>query len=383
MTDTIKNTVQDCNINFLLGSGLSRPFLATLGKIESLLTDLEGSQLEQSTKQLIRASIYKKYFDSVISANTKILSNDTACHSVLQNYSSFLRVMNSILLKRKGTILSKEINIFTTNVDIFLERALEDLGLEFNDGFNGRFSPIFSLSNFKKTRAKKSLHFDNVAELPVFNLLKLHGSLTWQIDAGEIKFSYDLKHVAEVATKTITPDHCVPIEEASTLDSLAEDAAGKTLDASTQAFMEAYERLLIVINPTKEKFKETLMNQTYYELLRLYSNELEKENTVLFAMGFSFADEHIREITLRAANSNPTLMIYVFAYDATAKADIEAHFNPTKVKNSNIAIIAPDQEDKDGEIKDKFQYDLPTINGRIFSSILQKISGERDSPAKA
>jgi len=40
------------------------------------------------------------------------------------------------------------------------------------------------------------------------------------------------------------------------------------------------------------------MNQTYYELLRLYSNELRKREHRPICDGFSFADEHIREITI-------------------------------------------------------------------------------------
>jgi hypothetical protein len=50
----------------------------------------------------------------------------------------------------------------------------------------------------------------------------------------------------------------------------------------------------------------------------IYNNELEKENGVLFVMGFSFADEHIRELTLRVANTNPTSIIYIFVYDKGA-----------------------------------------------------------------
>jgi hypothetical protein len=34
--EQIKNVIQDCNLNFLLGSGLSSPYLKTLGNIETL-----------------------------------------------------------------------------------------------------------------------------------------------------------------------------------------------------------------------------------------------------------------------------------------------------------------------------------------------------------
>jgi hypothetical protein len=40
------------------------------------------------------------------------------------------------------------------------------------------------------------LHFDNLSELPVFNLMKLHGSLTWIMENEKtIVFSSDLAHV--------------------------------------------------------------------------------------------------------------------------------------------------------------------------------------------
>ena len=84
-------------------------------------------------------------------------------------------------------------------------------------------------------------------------------------------------------------------------------------------------------------------------------------------MGFSFADEHIREITLRAANSNPTLLIYVFAHTADAKIEIETRFGPTSIKNDNIIVLA-----SEGGADDDTKYDFPTINNLIFSDILDQ-----------
>ena len=85
------------------------------------------------------------------------------------------------------------------------------------------------------------------------------------------------------------------------------------LKKKDEDFEEQYQKLAI-INPEKKKLEETVVDLTYYELLRMYSSELEKENAVLFIIGFSMEDEHIREITLRTANSNPTLKIYIFCH---------------------------------------------------------------------
>lgn len=374
MNEKIKDTIQDCNINFLIGSGVSSPYLKLLGSIEILLTQLEEKELNSNKRKLIKASLYKKYFDDVISKNLKILESNEEARDVLNNYYNFLKTINSILLKRKSTILSKEVNIFTTNIDIFLEKAIEDLGLEYNDGFNGRFRPSFSLSNFKKSHFKKSLHYDNTSELPVFNLLKLHGSLTWEIaEKGRILFSSDLNPIKKIQSKEVSAGNILEISNSATIDTLITDSEGKTPDSSLDEFLQAYDKLLIV-NPTKEKFKHTLLNQTYYELLRIFSNELEKENTVLFVMGFSFADEHIREIILRAANSNPTLMIYVIAHSSKSKTEIETIFGVNTIKNNNMEIIAPPQKKPavGGTEEDEFKYDFSIINREIFCKIIEK-----------
>jgi len=122
--EKLKNTIQDCNINFLLGSGLSCPYLALLGNIEALLTDLDSAPIDATFKKIIRVSLYKRYFDQVINKNLQILDGDANAGRVLQQYKAFLRCWHSILVKRKVTILSKEINLFTTNIDIFLDKAL-------------------------------------------------------------------------------------------------------------------------------------------------------------------------------------------------------------------------------------------------------------------
>jgi len=223
--DEIKNVIQDCNLNFLLGSGLSSPYLNTLGNIETLLTDIEGLELSADARQIIRCSVYKHYFDGVMARNLEVLTAAAPCIPTLTDYRAFYKALNGILLRRRSTLLGKEVNIFTTNIDVLSEKAIEDIGLEFNDGFNGRFRPSFSLSNFHKTRFKRSLHFDNVSELPVFNLLKLHGSLTWRLhDDKSIVFSSDLARVADALKIVFPSDSLVPIEANTTALTLQEAA---------------------------------------------------------------------------------------------------------------------------------------------------------------
>ena len=380
LIEQIKNTIQDGNINLFLGSGLSYPFLSTLGNIELLLTECDSATIDENQRRIIRASLYRRYFTEVIDKNRLILKADPSAVAKLEEYTAFLRSWNSILLNRKNTLLSKEINIFTTNIDIFPEMATESLDLQFNDGFNGRFRPRFSLSNYKQSRFKKGLYFDKTSELPVFNLIKLHGSLSWATAVDIVEFCADLKHIEKVSAVLPVAGACIDVPDGAKFADLLTAASGLTPHTSIDGFMSAYEELLIVVNPTKEKFKHTLLNQTYYELLRLYSNELEKENTVLLVFGFSFADEHIREITLRAANSNPTLMIYVFAYTATARAQIEANFGAVNIRNRNVKIVSPEQEaDAAGVMVDKFSFDFPALNERVVQP-LASLCESRQAP---
>jgi hypothetical protein len=133
--DEIRDVFQDSNLNFLIGSGLSCPFLRTLGNIEVLLTDLADAPCTEDEKKIIRCSLYNQYFEGVIVRNPDILALAEGALTVLDNYKTFLKTINSILLSRKSTILGKEANLFTTNLDVFIEKSIEDLGLECNDGY--------------------------------------------------------------------------------------------------------------------------------------------------------------------------------------------------------------------------------------------------------
>lgn len=44
--------IQSANINFLIGSGASRPYLATLGSIEKLLTRLNPNRSLELTRSM-------------------------------------------------------------------------------------------------------------------------------------------------------------------------------------------------------------------------------------------------------------------------------------------------------------------------------------------
>lgn len=346
--DKFKKIIESCHLNFLIGSGASRNYFATLGNVEDLLTELAKKPAGKQ-KNILETSIKKDYFDKAILGNLYINNiaeiKEPAVADKLKNtktnYQEFLVALNIILLRRRSNIISRQVNLFTTNMDLFLDVTLEEINLEYNDGFSGKLNPVFSTSNYHKSIFQKSPHYDNKAELPLFNLYKMHGSVTWKSDRSQILFDSQLQILYDISKVELTKPVISEFwdgDKPKTMETLTAEADKLEEDASFSVFLNAYNKMEI-INPTKDKFSTTTVQYNFYELLRMYSNELEKENSVLFVFGFSFADEHIREITKRVANSNPTLLICIFAYDESSKTDIEQKFNLGEIKFKNVEVI--------------------------------------------
>ncbi|MBA9076547.1 hypothetical protein [Rufibacter quisquiliarum] len=344
--DKFKKIVESCHLNFLIGSGASRNYFETLGNVENILTEL-SAEPASNEKTIVEVSIKSDYFQKAILGNRGLIdsafaTDPTELANTKQNYIDFLIAINIILLRRKSSIIGKQVNLFTTNMDIFLDTTLEQLNIEYNDGFSGKLNPTFSTSNYRKSIFQKSPHYENKAELPLFNLYKLHGSVTWKTDANDIVFDASLSTLSKINKVRLSGKLLSSLKDATGKDKklteLFADAKSLHIDSEFEKFIAAY-RQLVMINPTKDKFETTTIQYTYYELLRIYSNELEKENSILFVFGFSFADEHIREITKRVANSNPTLLICIFAYSDSSKLDIEGKLQMNDFKFQNVEVI--------------------------------------------
>lgn len=394
--ETLKYYIQSTNINFLYGAGLSKPYLSTLGSIEKWLTELSEARQDNAADvkyAIVEASILKQYFEGVMLPNVN--PSGAEYETTKAEYQRFLHTWNELINKRSNRLVGKQVNLFTTNVDIMMERASLGLGVELNDGFQGSIEQVFDAGNFQKTVSKISLHFQNVSDIPVLNLMKIHGSINWREEDDTIKNDIGLPTVTEVKTALDA------IDAANFISTTKTDAAGKVVEKTlaemlTEAeakhlanadvfkpFLDTYHKL-VMINPTKRKFKESVIDHHFYELMRQYSNNLEKENTLLFVSGFSFADEHIADITKRAANTNPTLHVVVFAFNDNDGAAIKNNLKLTDVcLNNNIVILTPSSvkdinaPSMEKEYKDfangVTQFDFKTVND-LFELISKGIA---------
>lgn len=303
----LSEVIQSSNINFLFGAGVSTPFLPILGNIEKALNDAKDNTEKEKH--------YKAYIKNVMLPNKLVIKkkvgSNVAYKLTSSSYEEFFLKLTEIVTRRKSTLLSKQVNVFTTNIDILIEMILDKIKLLYNDGFTGRFRPIFGLSNFRRTTFQRSQHFDNISEIPTYNIIKMHGSLSWikSHSGDQVIFSKTLSH-------------------------LSDDLSTKT----GAEFIKKYKSILVV-NPEESKHLESVLNVYYYELLRMYSSELEKENALLFILGFSMNDKHIQEITVRAAKSNPTLRIFMCC-SKKEKATMNTRLDTKNLPN--IKVIIPE-----------------------------------------
>lgn len=346
--ERLRTIIQDSHVSFLLGAGTSARYFEQLGPVETVLTEL-GQDSDEA--RLARASVEGFFFDKVLRPNIPLMEHDTSAQSLIKSYGRFVAVLNRLLLKRRSTILSKQVNLFTTNVDMAFEVALEMLEIDANDGFMGKIEPRLDLGQFSTLRFRQGTRFEYRSEIPVMNVFKIHGSAAWRQAGDEIYFDSGLGQIkAAAALFDKAKSDLLPIasrDKIVTADLLAA-ATGRKTSKAVDEFVDAY-RQLSIVNPEKSKFATTVLNKTYYELLRRLANELEKENSALFVHGFSFRDEHLLDLVLRAAATNPTLQVVVFCYSREARVEISSLFPEEKLKNGNVLLVQPSSPEASGD----------------------------------
>ncbi|EJL38159.1 hypothetical protein PMI01_00228 [Caulobacter sp. AP07] len=307
-TQLLESYFQSASLNFLLGSGASFPAIKTAGSIENDLNDLILIGDEEKAN-----STCLDFVDSITDVHRSLNSTikNHSVEGVLTEYKRFASLLDGILFARKSQSLPRQGTVFTTNYDLFLEHAAAQLpGMRLNDGFDrsaglgGDFK--FAPEQYFDRTYRTSTIYGKASEIPTINLVKLHGSLTWGTSTTGVVFK-------------------------SILEPRLDDA--KRGDADL-VLSELKKHFLIL--PTLRKFHQTLMERTYYDLLRLYAKALEQENAVMIAFGFSFADEHILDLTRRSLR-NPTAQLIIVSFDQPSVAGYQAKF----ANHRNVTILAP------------------------------------------
>jgi hypothetical protein len=218
----------------------------------------------------------------------------------LKNHRELIRR----LLLRSTTL--PRAKLFTTNYDLILEHALDSLGVVYLDGFTG---------TIKRTLQTQSYHYDlyfpgettegHVSRVDrVLHLYKLHGSINWRRN--------------DIRSIDVTIHHGNPSSEAQYGD--------------------------VMIYPSPLKATE-IHGYPYSEMFRHFSTHINRAQSVLFAIGYAFQDEHINRLIYQALNI-PSFTLVIVIPEFAIPAD-PAHLGPEheiwrlihQVKSNRIVVI--------------------------------------------
>lgn len=167
--------------------------------------------------------------------------------------------------------------LFTTNYDLVIERALDELGYPYIDGFSGTVDRRLNLAYYGLDFHRVDTTSQQIlarADSALY-LHKIHGSLNWRaVSEREATTGVESLEVRQVSQ-----------------------------DAATDA-----ERVLIY--PTTAKEGDTLA-YPYSDLMRLLGDAVQQDDTAIVSVGYGFADPHINRILLRSLAMNPALNVLV------------------------------------------------------------------------
>jgi hypothetical protein len=305
---TLSRALQSGHINFVFGSGASVPAIPVAGNIE-----VELDRLRDTDKAAFELKKFE-FLQRLQSSTNALIKN--AEHqgnaAALAEYRNFLSTIARILNERKTELLPRQVTVFSTHYDLFVEKASEDItNLRLNDGFNRNpavsKSYSFQSEHYFDITYKTGTLFKYRFPIATVNLIKLHGSLSWDQSNGDLLYHAQARDI---------PNPAMPHFAAKMLE-FCNDVA--------------------LVLPTNLKYHETTLTRVYYDLLRIFANALEVENAVLIAFGSSFNDEHIRDIVIRALK-NPTLLVVIVCYDESSLAEYQDKFN----RYDNVIILHPD-----------------------------------------
>jgi len=237
-------------IDEVVKSGKTKPniedilsFLRGMMQISKGATDIRGfseSELE-SLEKLVCKKIAQKL-------DVNLPDNKTPYHKLAKWVNNIER--------------DTPIEIFTTNYDLLLEEAFEDLKVPYFDGFVGTRFPFFDL------RAVE----DGLIPDHWTRFWKIHGSINWY-----------LKDSKDVYRST-------------------------TLNGS-----DSY-----IIHPSHLKYDQS-RKMPYLALIDRLNKFLRQNSAVLIISGYSFSDDHLNDSILNALRANPTAMVIALLFGDLTK----------------------------------------------------------------
>ncbi len=203
-------------------------------------------------------------------------------------------------------ILTRPLNlrrpkIFTTNNDLLIEKAMDELGIMYLDGFIGTTRRTFRPEcynydfYFPSTSTEGKVHRVD----QVIHFYKIHGSINW-------------------VTSFNSPENIYGIE---------------TKDIKTIEKENKYGDVMIYPTPLKNEFT---LDFPYSDLFRRFADAITQPQSVLVTIGYSFADEHVNRIIYQALTI-PSFTLLIVDPEADENEEIK---RLSRLEDSRIYIIS-------------------------------------------
>ena len=249
------------------GQGLNREF-----NLEDFLSDLIAF------KKYVPQGVADKYELSENEVFRLIIANTSYEYDKnILKHATFINTVSHLVKS------PSKLTIVTTNYDTLIEDAADEMGYTVMDGFTFSHRPYFDSDMFEWNLVK-DIEIIKTNELEykknMINLLKLHGSLTWERDDKGIR----RKEKNEVSKP-------------------------------------------IMIFPSSNKYMQSYQ-EPYFELFTKFQELLKRPNTLFITSGFSFADNHISQMIYQAVLHNKSLGVLITDYEVNQNNE-----NWNKMKN--------------------------------------------------
>lgn len=225
----------------------------------------------------------------------------------------------------------KPIEVFTTNYDLLLEEALEDLAIPYFDGFVGSRQSFFDL------RAVE----DNLIPKHWTRLWKIHGSINW--------FQKENKDVYRSSLSKGNGDS-------------------------------------YLIYPSHLKYEQS-RKMPYLALIDQLNRFIRQPNSLLILSGYSFNDQHLNDTIINALRANPNSMAIAVLFDTLTYdiKDVNYERYPKAIKaakgRNNLALWSYD-EAIIGTARGKWKNPLEMEEDDNLANCIQKIPSTEDSEEK-
>lgn len=273
---------------------------------EDFLSHLEGYCRYNASTEKNRDSDSKNLIEDINKSRNKIyeLIKDNLSYEFKNEVFKHGALINIALnLSTK----SNKVHFVTTNYDTLIEDAAENEHVTVFDGFTFSKKPEFDSDMFEWNLVK-DVPYVNTNELEykkgVINLIKLHGSLSWEKDnKGKI---YKKDHPSKP----------------------------------------------LIIYPSSTKYEQTY-SEPYFDLFAKFQELLKRKNSLLITSGFSFGDNHISRMIINAIKTNRTLSMLVTDYSIDENSPIDLKLKEIIGKAYPVVLLKATLND---DLTDYFGY---------------------------